>query len=88
MIHSKLGLLGLCAVALGVVTMSAGSAQAALAWLVLDGSGSNPKELKASLLSKTDSADLTLLTKLLGKNSQSLVLASNSLGSILGQVAP
>jgi hypothetical protein len=67
MIRSKLGLLGLCAVVLGVVTMSAGSAQGALSWLVLDGSGANPKELKALLIAESDSADLTLLFKLLGK---------------------
>jgi hypothetical protein len=64
MIRSKLGL---CAVVLGVMAMSAGSAQAALSWLVLDSNGANPKELKASLVGEKDSADITLLSKLLGK---------------------
>jgi hypothetical protein len=67
MIRSKLGLLRLCAVVLGMMAMFAGSAQGALSWLVLDSNGANPKELKASLVGEKDSADITLLSKLLGK---------------------
>jgi hypothetical protein len=67
MIRTKLGLLGLCAVVLGMMAMSAGSAQAALSWLVLNAGGTTATELKAALVGETDSTDITLLTKLLGK---------------------
>jgi len=92
MLRSRLGLLGLCAVVLGVMAMSASSAQAALSWLVLNkaeppvateivlkeivkdknGKGEVIAELQipnllVTLTGKIDSADLTLLTKLLGK---------------------
>lgn len=65
MIRSKLGLVGLCVVMLGTM-MSASPAQATLSWLVLDLKQENPKELKAVLLGRSDSTDLTLLTKVIG----------------------
>lgn len=66
MTRSKLGLLGLCAVVLGMFAISTSSAQAALSWLILDGNHQNPKELKAVVLGEIDSSHLTLLTKLSG----------------------
>lgn len=68
MLRSKLGLLGLCAIVLGMMAMSAGAAQAALSWLVLNSAKTTATELKAQLVGKNDSFYLKLLTKLLGKN--------------------
>jgi len=68
MMRSKLGVLSLCIFILGsIMAFSAASAHAAFAWLVLDSSGFFSSELKALLIGETDSKDLTLLTKLLGK---------------------
>ena len=46
MTRTKLGLMGLCAVVVGLMAMSASSAQAALSWLVLNSAGTeqNSKE--------------------------------------------
>lgn len=68
MLRSKLGVLSLCIFILGsIMALSAASAHAAFAWLVLDSSGFFSSELKALLIGETDSKDLTLLTKLLSK---------------------
>jgi hypothetical protein len=68
MIRTKLGLLSLCTVVLGVMAMLAGTAQASLfKWLVLNAAKTTATELLALAVGETDSADLTLLTKLLGK---------------------
>ncbi len=66
MIRRKLGLLGLCAVVLGVMAMSASSAQAALSWLVLNSAKTTATELKAELVGEKDSSHLTLLSILAG----------------------
>ena len=76
MIRSKQGVLGLCAMALGVIAVSATSAQAAFSWLVLDSSksvatevvltGEGGTNLLAALTGEPDSADLSLLTELNG----------------------
>jgi len=66
MTRPKLALLGLCAVLLAMLTVSAGSAQAALSWLVLNSAGTTATELKAEQIGEIDSADLTLLKKILG----------------------
>jgi hypothetical protein len=67
MIRSKLSLLGLCAVTLGMMAIGVGAAQASLfTWLVLDEGGTALESLKAELASEKDSQGLTLLTKLLG----------------------
>jgi hypothetical protein len=63
MTRSRLGLLGLCAVILGVTAISAGSAQAALSWLVLNAAGTTATELKAALVAEKDSQHISLLTK-------------------------
>src|SRR6476469_6336932 len=60
MIRTKLGLLGLCAVVLGMMAMSASSAQAALSWLILNSAKTTATELKALLVGKKDSAHLSL----------------------------
>jgi len=87
MIRTKLGLLGLCAVVLGVMAMSAASAQA-LSWLVLNAAGTVATEVKfeeieeenakkekvkltivnllAEVKGEVDTANPTLLTKLVG----------------------
>ena len=74
MIRTKLGLLGLCAVMLGMMAMSTSAAQAAFSWLVLNATGTVNTEvievggivnLLARVEGEKDSADLTLLTKLL-----------------------
>jgi hypothetical protein len=68
MIRTKLGLLGLCAVVLGVMAVSTSSAQASLyKWLILNAAHTVATELLALLVGETDSPDITLLTKLLGK---------------------
>jgi hypothetical protein len=68
MIRTKLGLLGLCAVVLGMMAMSASPAQASLfKWLILNAAKTTSTELLALLVGEKDSPDLTLLTKLLGK---------------------
>lgn len=67
MTRIKLGLLGFCAVVLGMMTISAGSAQAALSWLILRNDG-QAIFLKALLKSEVDtetlaSGDVSLLSK-------------------------
>jgi len=69
MTRTKLGLLGLCAVVLGMMAMSASSAQAALTWLILK--EGKAVELKALLKGEVDtdtlaSGDVTLLTHEVG----------------------
>ncbi len=75
MTRSKLGLLGLCAVVLGVMAMSASSVQAAGSWLVLNAAGTVATEVKkegekvnllVSGVGELDSASATLLTHLVG----------------------
>ena len=74
--RTKLGLLGLCAISLSVIAVSAGSAQATFSWLVLNapktvatevvltqGGGTN---LLAALAGEKDSLHLSLLTELVG----------------------
>lgn len=66
MTRTKLGLLGLCAVVVGTMAMSTGSAQGAtLSWLILNSPGTTATELLASLAGEIDSSHLTLLTKIL-----------------------
>jgi hypothetical protein len=65
MLRSKLGLLGLCAIVLGLMAMSASSAQAKLfKWSILTTPGGTVSELKAELVGKND-GDITLVTHLL-----------------------
>ena len=66
MSRSKQGILVLCAVAFGVMAISASSAQAALSWLVLNSAGTTASELKAELLGEKDSVHLSLTTKQVG----------------------
>jgi len=67
MIRTKLGLLGLCAVVVGMMAMSVSAAQGAtLSWLVLNAAKTVATNLKAEVLGKKDSEHLTLLTKLVG----------------------
>ena len=77
--RTKLGILGLCAVALGMMAMSVSAAQgASLDWLVLNAAGTiatlvveeevagkKVVNLLASVVAEKDSADLTLLTKII-----------------------
>jgi len=66
MTRTKLGLLGLCAVVLGMMAISASSAQAALSWLILNSAGTTSTFLKAAVKGKKDTADITLLTHEVG----------------------
>lgn len=67
MISSKLRSLSLCAAILGVMAMSASTAQAVkLSWAVLNAGGTTTTELKAELVGEKNSADLTLLTSVIG----------------------
>jgi hypothetical protein len=74
MTRSKLGLLGLCAVVLGMMVISAASAQAE-DWLVLNAAGTvatlieepgGVLNLKAEVTGEIDTPKLTLLTHLVG----------------------
>lgn len=67
--------MGLCAVILGVMAMSASSAQAGFSWLVLNSAGTVNTEvtetggvvnLLAQVVGEKDSTHLTLLTKIVG----------------------
>ena len=62
MIRTKLGLLGLCAVGLGMMAISASSAQGAFSWLILDKNGQNLENLQAKLEGANDSIHYTLST--------------------------
>lgn len=65
MIRTKLGLLGLCAVAVGTMAMSVSPAQGAtLSWLILNSAGTTATELLANLVGERDSPHLILLTKI------------------------
>ena len=66
MIHSKWGLLGLCAVSLGAMALSVGAAQAAFSWLVLNKTQTTATELKALVIGEKGTPILSLLTTLLG----------------------
>jgi hypothetical protein len=67
MIRTKLGLLGLCAVVVGMMAMSASAAQGAtLSWLILNSTHTTATNLLAKLVGEKDSEHLVLLTKLLG----------------------
>jgi hypothetical protein len=67
--RTKLGLLGLCAVVVGIMSMSASAAQGAFSWLVLNSAGTVATEVKlvegkvnllAELEGQKDSEHLTL----------------------------
>jgi hypothetical protein len=61
MVRTKIGLLSLCAVAAGLMAMSAGAAQGAtLSWLILNSPKTTATELKAELVGEKDSEHLTL----------------------------
>jgi hypothetical protein len=66
--RTKLGLLGLCAIVVGIMAMSASAAEASLgfSWVVLNAGGTALENLKAELVSEVDSKDLTLLTRIAG----------------------
>ena len=67
MLRSKLGLIGLCAMVLGVMALSASAAQAHLfEWLILNSTKTASSELKAPLVAEKDSEHITLLTKISG----------------------
>jgi hypothetical protein len=61
MTRTKLGLLGLCAVVIGMMAMSASAAQGAtLSWLILDSKKGVATELKADVTARENSAHVTL----------------------------
>jgi hypothetical protein len=64
--RTKLGLLGLCAFIVGMMSMSASAAQGAtLSWLILPSGGGTATELKAFLVGEKDT-DLSLLGEIAG----------------------
>src|SRR5882672_12556455 len=65
MLRSKVGLFGLCMLALSVMAFAASSASAAPAWLILN-SKSESVFLKAQIIGELEGKDGTLLTKLIG----------------------
>jgi hypothetical protein len=59
--RTKLGLLGLCAIVVGIMSMSAGAAQGAtLSWLILNSTHTTATNLLAELEGEKDSATLVL----------------------------
>jgi hypothetical protein len=67
MISTKLGLLGLCAAVVGMISVSSGAAQGAtLSWLILDEKKVVATELKAELSTAFDSQHLVLHVKIDG----------------------
>jgi hypothetical protein len=61
MTRTKLGLLGLCAVVVGMMAMSASATQGAtLSWLILNKAKTEATNLKAELATSADSAHMTL----------------------------
>src|SRR6476469_5772690 len=66
MIRTKLGLLGLCAVVVGMMAMSAGAAQGAVSWLVLNAAKTVSTNLKAELTGKVDTEHLELVGEVVG----------------------
>jgi hypothetical protein len=66
MIRSKLGLLGLCAMVVGVMAISASAAQAAGSWLVGSTEITNSSTLPAELAGEIEGTSATLLTHLVG----------------------
>jgi hypothetical protein len=64
MSHVKLGLLGLCAVVVGMMAVSASAAQGAtLSWLVLNAAKTSASNLKAELAAKPDTEHVVLSGK-------------------------
>ena len=65
--RTKLGLLGLCAVVVGMMSMSAGAAQGAtLSWLILNSTHTTATELKAEVVGEKDSEHLSLVGEVAG----------------------
>lgn len=59
--RTKLGLLGLCAMVVGIMSMSASAAQGAtLSWLILNAAGTTATNLKAELKGQKDTEHLEL----------------------------
>ncbi len=79
MIRSRLGLLALCAMVLGVMAVSASAAQAAAQWLILDTNGTvlDAANLNASLGATIENEDAALLTHILGINVRILCKSAN-----------
>jgi hypothetical protein len=64
---TKSGLLGLCAMVIGILSISVNATQAStLSWLILPSGGGAATELKAELLGERDDGDLTLLGEIGG----------------------
>ncbi len=80
MIRSRLGLLGICAVVLGLMAFST-SAQAAK-WLILTSGGvvKTGEELTAELKGEIENADAALLSKILGIKVRILCTAGTLVG--------
>jgi hypothetical protein len=77
--RTKLGLLGLCAMVVGIMAMSAGAAQGAtLSWLVLNSDGTVNTEIKHEIIKDKDGTELlvaNLLVEVTGeKDSEHLTL--------------
>lgn len=67
MTRTKLGLLGLCAVVVGMMAMSASAAQGStLSWLILNSAKTVATNLKAELTGKKDTEHLELAGKVAG----------------------
>src|SRR6476469_9656292 len=67
MARTKLALLGLCAVVVGMMAMHASAAQGAtLSWLVLNSAHTVATELKAELIGEIDSSSIKLNTEMAG----------------------
>jgi hypothetical protein len=62
MTRTKLGLIGLCAIVIGVMAISAGTAEGALSWLALNSAGTEAKELTAALTAEQESTHYVTLS--------------------------
>jgi hypothetical protein len=84
MIRSKLGLLGLCAVVVGIMAVSASAAQAEAGanWLILTSGGAvkTGAELHAAVIGSLENNTGSLLSRVLGINVQILCTAATLVG--------
>lgn len=94
MSRSRLGLLGLCAVVLGVMAFSASAAQAEAGakWLILsNGIAKTGEELPSELIGSAENNDLSLLTKVVGIKVKILCTGFTLIGAKLqgaGSITP
>jgi hypothetical protein len=78
MTRTKLGLMGLCAVVIGMMAISASAAQGALSWLVLNATGTVNTQI-----TENEKGEVNLLAELLGEKDTPHIALLSSPGGLM-----